>query len=168
MPSASHRSFATLALALALAGRAAAVAPEIKDEGKFFSPEAVKKANEEIRQISRKFDRDLLVETYATVPGNQVEKVKGLSREERNKFFQTWATERAEAAVVNGVYILVCKEPPHLQVEVSSKARTALGNDGREKLIEVLISKFRDKKYDEGLVEAIRLVRDRFAARARP
>src|SRR5260370_30097681 len=33
-------SLAVLAAWLALAGRAAAVAPEIRDEGKFFSPEA--------------------------------------------------------------------------------------------------------------------------------
>ena len=42
-----------VALFLGLSCRAAfAVAPEIKDEAKFFTPEAVKKANEMIRQLA--------------------------------------------------------------------------------------------------------------------
>jgi hypothetical protein len=60
-----------LTLGLALGGRASAVAAEIKDAGKFFSPDAVKKANDDIREIARKYDRDLLIETYSTVPDNQ-------------------------------------------------------------------------------------------------
>src|SRR5437762_49110 len=86
---------------LACAGRAAAVAPEIKDGGKFFSEEAVKKANEQIREIAHKYDKDLLVETFMTVPDDKAEKVKAMSREEREKFFSEWARQRAEKAVVN-------------------------------------------------------------------
>src|SRR5690349_714442 len=64
------------AVLLAGAGRAAAVAPEGKDEGKFFSADAIKKANEQIHELTRKTGKDLLIETYATVPTDQVEKVK--------------------------------------------------------------------------------------------
>ena len=38
--------------AIFAAGRGAAIAPQIKDEGKFFSPAAVQKANEQIREIA--------------------------------------------------------------------------------------------------------------------
>src|SRR5262245_15155513 len=108
------------------AARAAAVAPEVKDEGKFFSADAVKKANEQIREIAHKHERDLLIETFAAVPAEQADKVKGMSREERGKFFDTWARERAERAVVNGVYILICKEPTYIQVELSPKPKPPL------------------------------------------
>src|SRR5438132_11429576 len=98
----------TMMLLLTLSGWALAVAPEIRDGGKFFSGEAIKKANKEIHEIAKKYDRDLLIETFATIPGEQAERVKNMSHEERAKFFRNWAMDRAEAAVVHGVDILVC------------------------------------------------------------
>src|SRR5690349_17680222 len=112
----SYRSRALLSssfvmIALVCANPAIAVAPEIKDGAKFFSPEATRKANKEIREIAKNYDRDLLIETYPTIPGDQAERVKGMSREDRSQFFRNWAQDRAEAAVVHGVYILICREP---------------------------------------------------------
>src|SRR5438477_6529553 len=73
------------------ASRALAVAPEIKDGGKFFSEEAIRKADKQIREIARKYDRDLLIETVATIPGEQAERVKALPKADRAKFFRNWA-----------------------------------------------------------------------------
>src|SRR6516162_8144247 len=137
--------------ALTFAGRAAAVAPEIKDDGKFFSAEAVKKANKQIREIARKYDRDLLIETVAAVPGDQAERVKGMSAQERSKFFYNWASDRAEAAVVHGVYILICKEPSRLEIVITPRARKAFDREAFDKLRDSLLKSFREKHYDEGL-----------------
>src|SRR5260370_28257463 len=98
-----------------LVGRAGAVAPEIKDEAKFFSAEAIKKANKQIREIARKYDRDLLIETFPLVPGDQTARVKAMAAEERDKFFRNWAENRAELSIVKGVYIMQCKEPAQLK-----------------------------------------------------
>jgi uncharacterized membrane protein YgcG len=148
---------------LALAGSAGAVAPEIRDDGKFFSAEAIKKANEEIRDIARKYGKDLLIETFPTVPENQAAKVKAMPREEREAFFRKWAERRADEAVVNGVYILVCREPAHVRVEVTARARSVFGAEAKDKLIQLLIAKFRAKQFDEGLAEAVKFVRERLA-----
>jgi uncharacterized membrane protein YgcG len=153
-----------LVVALAWAGHVAAVAPEVKDDGKFFSAEAIKKANVELRAIARLYERDLLIETFASVPADQAEKVKAMSREERVKFFHQWATDRAETAVVNGIYVLICKEPSYIQVEVTQKARSVFDNKARNKLRDVLVDEFRDLHYDQGLLSAVRFVRDRLAA----
>src|SRR5258708_1959376 len=149
---------------LTCAGRAAAVAPEIKDGGKFFSEDAVKKANEQIREIARKYDKDLLVETFMTVPDDKAEKVKAMSRDEREKFFREWARQRAEKAVVNGVYVLVTKEPAHVHVEIAGKAGSALTPAVREKIVERLLEDFRAKKFDEGLQGAVKLVQEKLAS----
>lgn len=162
--SARARRFLLLVAWLACAGRAAAVASEIKDGGKFFSDDAVKKTNEQIREIARKYDKDLLVETFATVPEDKVEKVKEMSRAEKDKFFDEWAKQRAEKAVVNGVYILVTKEPAHVHVEISGKAGTALPSAFRERLVERLLEDFRGKKFDEGLQGAVKLVQEKLAS----
>jgi TPM domain len=157
------RSAAILA-ALACASAVCAVAPEIKDAAKFFSPEAVAKADKEIREIARKYDRDLLVETFPAVPGGQTDRVKSLSVPEREKFFANWAADRAEEAVVNGIYILVCKEPAHLQVIVTEKASGAFNRDAKSQLTKMLLKDFREKHFDEGLQAAVAFVRDRLAA----
>lgn len=140
-----------------------AVAPVIKDEGKFFSAEAIQKANEGIREIARQTGRDLLVETFPSVPADQVEKVKAMSADERAEFWRTWARQRADQAVVNGVYILVCRTPSHLYVEVTPKARSVFGADAAGRLRSVLLENFRSKRYDDGLLAAVKLVRDQFA-----
>jgi len=153
-----------LALAFLLADVACAVAPVIKDDGKFFSPEAVKKANEVIREIAKKYQKDLLIETFEKVPDAQAERVKAMSREERNKFFQNWAEDREDIAVVNGIYILVCKQPPQLNIVVTAKTRSSFDQQAYEKLREILIKKFAEKKYDDGLQAAVEFVRSKFEA----
>lgn len=159
-------SCVVLMIVLVLAGRASAVAPEIKDGGKFFGADALKKANKEIREIAKKYDRDLLIESFPTIPGDQTERVKNMSHEERAKFFRNWAKDRAEAAVVQGVYILICREPPFLEVVITAKGRPAFDSQAFEKLRDLLLKAFREKRYDEGLQSAVDFVRERFAATA--
>jgi hypothetical protein len=154
---------------LALSGRAAAVTPEIRDEGKFFSADAIKKANEIIREIYGKYDRDLLIETFATVPGGEDErdKVKRMDAKEKSEYFRKWAIKRAETAVVNGVYILVCKDPTNFQIQITKKGRTAFDRQSFMKLRETILDEFRDKRFDEGLLAGVKFVRDQFAAAAK-
>ena len=141
----------------------ALVAPEIKDEGKFFSADAVKKANDIVREISRQSGRDLLVETFPTVPADQVEKVKAMSMDERSRYYRQWAEERAHRAVVNGVYILVTQEPTRVEILVTDKAREVFGQESYNKLREGLLKDFRAKQFDEGLLAAAKFVQERFA-----
>jgi len=145
------------------AGRAAAIAPQIKDDGKFFSPAAIQKANEQIREIARKYDVDLLIETYTTAPANELEKLKKASREDRGKFFKTWAAERAQELVVRGIYILVCKDPGHLQVEITPKLRTVLDTRFRDRLGEMLLEEFHKKEFDQALETAVKFTNEKLA-----
>ena len=64
----------------------AAVAPLIKDGGKFFSADAVAKANEKIKKIAQTYNKDLLIETFADIPDDlkkdyKPEDKKGVLRE---------------------------------------------------------------------------------------
>ena len=148
-------------------GAARAVTPVIKDEAKFFSPDAVKKADKEIRDLYRQHGFDLLVETFPVVPGDQTEHVKAMSSAERGKFFRNWATERSELNVVNGVYILITKEPAHLEIIITPKARRIIDQEAFEKLRGQILRQFRDKHFDEGLQGAVDFVRERVTARGK-
>ena len=66
----------------------AAVAPVIKDDGKFFSPEAVHKANEKIKKIAQEYNKDLLIETFPEIPPDLK---KDYQPDKKNEFFQKWA-----------------------------------------------------------------------------
>jgi S1-C subfamily serine protease len=137
----------------------------VKDGGKFFSDDAVKKSNEGIKEIEKKYERDLLIETFATVPGGEAEaaKVKAMSRDDRAAYFRKWARERLKEEQVNGVYILACKEPSHLVVEVPARAQAVLGDNAGKELADLLLARFREKKYDDGLAEAVKLVSEKLA-----
>jgi hypothetical protein len=144
---------------------AGAVAPVVNDRGKFFSSDAVKKANEATRELYMNDSKDLLIETYEGVPAENVEKVKAMSREERLKFFKKWAETRAEQRLVRGVYILICREPTMIYVEVTAKARAAFNEAAQTKVRDKLVDDFRAKNYDEGLANAVRFVKDKLGTR---
>jgi hypothetical protein len=136
----------------------------VRDEAKFFSPEAVQKANQEIAQIAHRYGRDLLIESHATVPADDVDRVKAMNREERLRYFAEWAHKRTQAERLNGVLILICRNPSTLYVNVSQNASRIVTKDEKDAINAALLSAFREKKYDDGLVEAVRQVRDAFAA----
>jgi hypothetical protein len=150
---------------LFLAGSSGAVfvAPEIRDDGKFFSAAAVKKADEVIRDIYRHHDRDVLIETIAAVPTADLEKVKAMDASQRAAYFLKWAKERSTERVVNGVYILLCKEPKHLLVGVDEKQPHKFAPGTREGIEKVLVMEFREGRFDEGLDQALRLIEEKLA-----
>lgn len=163
------KSWITLCVALLACGsfvpHAGAVAPVVNDRGKFFSSDAVKKANEAIRELYLNDNKDLLVETYEGVPAENADKVKAMSREERLKFFKKWAETRAEQRLVRGVYILICKEPTMIYVEVTPKARSVFNEAAQTKLRDKLVEDFRAKNYDGGLGNAVKFVKDKLGTK---
>jgi uncharacterized membrane protein YgcG len=150
-----------LLIAIALAN---AVAPEVKDKAHFFKDETVRKLDGLTREISKEFDRDVVIETVLAVPADQLARVKAMSTEDRTRFFNNWCSDRAEATVTHGVYILICKDPPHLALEITDRARPAFGQDGRDKMLAPLLKAFKEQHYDDGIVAAVEFARSRFAA----
>jgi hypothetical protein len=135
----------------------------IKDGGEFFSAEAKKKANEEINRLVHRFGRDLLIETHATVPPQDAERVRAMSSEERKKYFQEWTQKLAREKRANGVTILICRNPTYLWVNVAKDAEPVFDKAAANRLQEMLMSRFREQRYDEGLLTAVRMVSDTLA-----
>ena len=143
-----------LAEAVAFVGKTLKAHVEVKDEGSFFSAEAVKKAIQEIVATDQRYGKDLIVETIKEIPADRK---KGYNPAKRQEFFATWARERARAEKVNGVYVLICKDPPHLQVEVGNETKKkAFTIKDRDKMAQMLLRHFREKKFDDGLAEAVK------------
>jgi hypothetical protein len=160
----------TLLVGLLATTALAAIVAEVRDEAGFFSADAVRRANEVIDDIHRDFKKDLLIETFKTVPADKADEFKKLDKGAHAKFYNDWAIQRARTAKVNGVYVLIVKDPGHLQVEVGNETREkAFTIENRNKLAEIMTRKFRDardakedaekqKIYDQALTDGVRYV----------
>lgn len=144
-----------LFLGCSLSTRAAA----IRDEAHLFSDSAVRQAEETIRNLTRQSHKDLVIETFAGVP----ERHQALYEANRERFFDEFLIERARAARVDGIYVLLLKEPPphniRIQAGVGQNTRQrAFRLSDRDQLVHVLQGRLRDRQYDEGLREAVTFV----------
>jgi uncharacterized membrane protein YgcG len=148
-----------LFLALSAASPAWAVVPEVQDGAGFFKPETIAKVNDALADIGKKHKKDLLIETYATVPPDKVAAVKAMDKEARTQFFQDWGNSRARRRRVDGIYVLITKEPGHIQVEVGRETqKAAFTTKDRDRLRDILIEAFQKKEYDRGLLDAVQFV----------
>src|SRR5262245_108187 len=157
-------------LGLTTAPAAMVLVAEVRDDAGFFSANAISKANDIIKDIHRDFKKDLLIETFKTVPEGKLDEVKKMDKTDRNKFFANWARERAKSAEVNGVYIQICKDPGHLEVEVGNvTSQKAFTMANRDELASRMLRKFREaadakeedakkKIHDQALIDGAQFV----------
>ncbi|MFN4261517.1 MAG: TPM domain-containing protein [Gemmataceae bacterium] len=140
----------------------AAAAPGVRDQANFFNPAAVREADMGIQEIHRRFGKDLMIETFPAIPAGLKEKYEELGQA---TFFQDWARSRARDLQVNGIYVLICREPGRVQTEIGNEtARQAFTPSNRQELTNILLTHFRDKNYDQGLLQAVAYVEKTMAA----
>jgi len=145
-----------LLCAIALGTPSLARASDISDAGSFFSAETVRKANESLRALEKKTGHEVHIETYATVPDDKAATVPKLDAAGRDKFFSNWLHDRAEATKARGVFILICKEPGHLQFWVGNPLQRAGFTAAQAKAVrEKLVAGFKREEYDKALNEAV-------------
>jgi uncharacterized membrane protein YgcG len=130
----------------------------IKDDAGFFSPAGLDKGNAAVRDIRRRFARDVLIETFNEVPADLV---KGINLEDakvRRKFFTTWAIERQKANNLDAISLLVCKNPMSLQVAIGPETGKKFSIAERDKLVGIVLAKFKSKEYDAGLAAGLEAI----------
>lgn len=127
-----------------------------KDAAKFFGEETVKKADAAAEKLFKEKKTDIFFETLPAAPKEDPEKVKAMSAADREKFFREYARDRGKAEKVNGVIVIVCRNPTYLAVE--RVGNTDLPDELGSKLRSLLIASFKEKKFDEGLAKAVELV----------
>jgi uncharacterized membrane protein YgcG len=139
---------------LGLAGPAGAVfPPPVRDDGKFFSKEALEKANKKIREIYEKYKKDVVVETLASLTPEQEKKLKD---EDKNKFFARLARDRSVELGLNGVYIVFSKKPPHYQIHMDPQTqKTVFKVSDRKAVAGKIVAQFREENFDQGLLDGL-------------
>lgn len=132
----------------------------VADGGKFFTADTVKKLQEAVADLRDKQKLDLLVETYATPPTADVEKVKGMKPDERTQYVKEWAISRGKAEGVHGVVILICGDPKKFYIATSPDAKERFPAEFDRKLIAKLTDGLKNQKADDAILEIAKLVKD--------
>jgi uncharacterized protein len=156
-------------LLLTAAAPARAASNGIRDDAHFFSAGAVSQAQQTIDQIERRHGKDVLVETLATVPDDQKAQLEqaGNDQRARESFFSQWANSRARSQGVNGIYLLISKDPAHLEIAVGNKTQQRLFTQSDRNVVRnQLLIAFRQKNFDQGLTEAMQNISQRMDSNA--
>jgi hypothetical protein len=159
----SHRILTMAAILLTAAltvGPARAATPEIVDKGKFFDADTIRRATRIINQIYHEFKREVVIETYETIPDAPRTKA------DEGPFFRKWARERARDLRVNGVYIMICRTPHWFQVEEGNQTRRIFPEED-EKELERIFMKNLAHDPNKALLEGVAEIERGIAAHSR-
>lgn len=162
-------AFAGLFGGVLLTSSALAGSNGVVDNAGFFSKQTVASADEKIASIKKQFGQDVLIETFATVPADMKANYERLDKAGRERFVESWFTERARANRVNGVYVLICKNPSMLRIRAGRDAGHVLPTRFIQQTGGQLVSDFRVKNFDGGLTAAVDAIGKQLAeAKTRP
>ena len=131
---------------------------ESKDGAKLFGADAWKQVQPAAERLLKEKNVDFLIETFDTPPKGDAEKVKAMSAADREKFFRDLVRERIKFLKLSGAYVLVCKSPTYLYVDVTDDS--GFPAETSKKVREALLSAFKEKKFDDGLAKAVQIVLD--------
>lgn len=138
-------------------GAVTAPASEILDQAKFFSPAAVTKATDDLNRLEKRAHLGTHIETHDSLPADkQAAFAKLGTKQERDKFFYEWLVERSKATGAKGVFVLITRNPSHLQVAADAALRNrGFSNVQREEISKGLIARFSQKEFDSGLQDTV-------------
>ena len=159
-------AFCTLPAFVAAAPAAEPNDLAITDGGKFFSAEAIQRALRVNRQIAEFFGKEVLVETFDHIPDNKAADFTALGKD---KFFSQWIDQLGRQRHVNGVVIVIVRQPGHLQIGVGNQTRQKLfTNADRDALRDLMLEHIRAKRFDQALVQGMQLVLERMWGNEHP
>jgi len=97
----------------------------VRDDAGLFRPEIIAQADKGIRELFDRYHVDLRIETLS-LPDGERQTVERMRQKARSDYFAKLAAERAKEADVNGLYILICANPSHVQVTAYPDSAGAL------------------------------------------
>jgi len=134
--------------------------PRVEDDAGFFSTDAVGKANQVIKQIKQDHGEDVMIETFAQIPADLRAQY---DPKNKNAFLQRWGVQRAQALKMHGIYTLICKDPSALRtIAGETTAKKAFTAANVNQFSQIMLTAFRTKDFDKGLLDAVEYARKAF------
>src|SRR5258706_10002063 len=142
---------------------ARAVDPPVRDNAEMFKPETVEKASTLIKEIQTDYAKELVIETFPSIPDDRKSDWEAAKddKQKRAQFFGKWLEDRAHALQVKGVYVLIFKDPGHVEVRAGAQTRQkAFTRQNQDKLRDIFVEGLRAQKPDETLIQGVEYFRD--------
>src|SRR5262249_14155085 len=96
----------------------------VNDRANLFSQKAREHVNDRIAHLSDKHNFHFVAETVRSLPADYRKDYQSVSKNRQGEMAETLARKRGEeVGATNGVYVLICSEPPIVQVQMSDGAR---------------------------------------------
>ncbi|HET6251677.1 MAG TPA: TPM domain-containing protein [Tepidisphaeraceae bacterium] len=149
---------------LALIGPAAtttsaAATPTVRDEAHLFDDATLSQVTAAVREIRQKFDKDLTIETFATIPDILQPR---FAAEDKNTFYEHWLRDEARAAKTDGIFVLIVKNPGRLQIGVGDKTKAkAFTYADRDEMRDLMLKDFRKAKFNDGMIAGAKFALER-------
>jgi hypothetical protein len=132
----------------------------VHDGASVFSAETCVKANEQIEKLHRRHGLELVAETVHCLSSEAKKDLESLPDGKRQEFFSHAAARRSkQIGGERGIYILICQDPPTVQVHLGKQAQTKVSSTRTAgEIKKALLEGFKTKKQDEALMKAVRYI----------
>lgn len=134
----------------------------VADGAKIFKDESVRKAQGLVNELHNEKKFDVLVETFAAAPSDDLEKVKKMTADDRRKYMHDWVRKRMNAEKVEGIGILVSVDPKSFFIEMPGSAKGKFPKDFHKKLIDTLAEGLKGKTQDDAILKMLEMIRDSY------
>lgn len=136
------------------------------DQAHFAKEQTLEQVNQILDEIHGRFGKDLMIETFASIPDDFKAKLQEAQGKQggKDQFYAGWTRAEAVQLAVNGVMILITGDTRHLQVEVGLQTQSrAFTLADRDELTEKMGELLHKNDFDGAMLLAAQFVRDRMA-----
>jgi uncharacterized protein len=146
-------------LSLSTISSAYAAAAGIMDEAEFFSKSAKEEASKLIESAAKEFKKDLCIESLKELPKEIKGAVNPQNKAAADRMYEQFTIKQATKRKVNGVYILLVREPAHMHVVVGNETlRRVFTLKDKDALVDMMLGHLRKKEFDDALLKGTRFV----------
>jgi len=129
----------------------------VNDIGQVLAEPSRRHLNQRIQTLCRKHHFHFVAETIASLPDDRKRSIPVVEDRKRDRAVAQWSKQRSQqVGAENGLYLLICQDPPTVQIVLGEGARTRVRPQMTEQLNRWLQIHLRDK--DRGLEKAVNLV----------
>ncbi len=129
-----------LAIPLLLAATAAPALGDVRDKAGLFSPDAIKKGNEELARIERETKIPITIETTRSLEGTPIGQAIG---------------QHAQRDGVRGLFVLIAKAEHGIDAASSREYHSLFSRPQLESIYEAFEPGFRKREFDTGLTQGV-------------
>lgn len=129
---------------------------QIRDDAELFKPETKQAAEKRIKQIRETTGKQIAVWTMKGVPADRTKDINLGDAGQRKKLFDEMAREQIKALHLEGIHLLICEEPRHIEITVTDDCEPLFGEWYQRHLKKRMIGKFQPDNPDQNIFQSLR------------